>query len=184
VLAGPWLLRVLADSQIAAAAGKAENVREVGGAALLLLFAVPAALAFFDHLRRSWERRGSGTRWEQAKNLARVGYDPTYPTAWDAAFDDRTWCFVRVLTKDGNWVGGWYGEESWSTSYPEPNEIYLQAAYLLTSEGIFSAAMAPNSGGIYVRCDDARLVEFVDAPPPLASPPGTGAPAPGPTPTS
>lgn len=183
LLAGPWLLQTLADAQAAAAAGRVENVRQLGGAAVALLFGVPAAVALLDHVRRSWGRRGTGGRREKMKNIVQVFYDPTYPTAWEAAFDQRSLCFVRVLTKEGTWVGGWYGEQSWSTSYPEPKEIYLQAAYLMDADGTFGA-ITERSAGIYVRCEDARLVEFVDAPAPPSPPPGAGPAAAGSAPAS
>jgi len=55
----------------------------------------------------------------------------------------------------------WYGEDSFVSSYPEPREIFIQSAHLMTEDGTIGAEL-PGSNGLYVRCDDVRAVEFVD----------------------
>lgn len=125
------------------------HTREFGLWALLLLFLVPAALAGLDHLRL---RVG----W-----TPRLTYDPT-PRAWDFAFREIEPTYVRVLTTDGTWLGGWYGLDSFVSSYPEPREIFIETAHLMNADGSFGGEQA-GSGGLYVRCDDIRSVEFVDA---------------------
>jgi hypothetical protein len=116
--------------------------------ALLLLFVVPAAVAALDGVRRArgWTPFGGA-------------YDPT-PRAWDFAFGGLGPCFVRVLTDDGRWIGGWFGLESFATGWPEPRELFVQSAYQMSAEGMF-LRLVEGTTGIYIRCDDARLVEFV-----------------------
>lgn len=147
---GPYLVTLVRDSrpfpsvydQILA------NGRELAIWALALLFLVPALLAWLDflRLRRGWTMR--------------VTYDPT-PRAWDYAFRDIEPSYVRLLTTDGTWLGGWYGPNSFASSYPEPREIYIETAHLMHDDGSFGSEQ-PGSGGLYVPCEDIRVVEFVD----------------------
>lgn len=85
-------------------------------------------------------------------------WDPT-PSAWDFAFADRGEGWVRVQSSDGAWMGGWYGNASFASSYPDPREIFLEVGYAMNSDGEFTGEVsAPD--GIYIRCDDVRLLDF------------------------
>lgn len=123
------------------------HVRELGAWGALLLFAVPALVAAGDHLRIS---RGRGFRF---------AYDPT-PRALDFAFRGRGPCYVRVLTTTNTWLGGYFGSDSFISSYPEPREIFLESAYRMNTDGTFGIQQ-PRTG-IYIRCDDARSIEVIE----------------------
>lgn len=103
-------------------------------------------------------------RWQVVRDLlvAKLGlrrpYDPT-PSAWDASFFNRSPGWVRVLTSDGVWIGGWFGAESFASSFPHPRELYIERAYEMREDGAFTGVLSAR-GGAYVRCDDIRLVEF------------------------
>ncbi len=150
---GPYLAG-LAETRPAhpgGAAGLLAHVRQVGLLSLLLVFVVPAALAGADY-------------WRLRKGLSlRLAYDPT-PRAWDYAFREIEPTYVRVLTTDGTWIGGWFGENSFVSSYPEPREMFIQTAHLMDADGSFGAEQV-GTNGMYVRCDDIRAVEFVDGRP-------------------
>jgi hypothetical protein len=162
-LLGPQLGRLFAHMTGGKGlAGYLASARQAGLVAMLLLFVVPVALAGLDYWRTRWNVDGTRASWRHFPQL-RLAYDPT-PRAWDFAFTNREPCFVRVLTDDG-WIGGWYGPNSFAASYPEPLEIHLERAWVLDEDGAFVEAQA-NSGGLYVRCDDARAVEFLS---PLAA---------------
>lgn len=74
---------------------------------------------------------------------------------------------MRILTTDGRYLGGWYGNDSFVTSYPDVHEVFLEVAHHMGADGSFGEEVA-NSRGLYVRCDDVRLVEVLG--PPGASP--------------
>jgi len=154
VLAGPHLLSLAAEAQRAASRGQALHVRALGSWALALLFVVPTLLALLDHLRRIYVPTPSWLK---------LTYDPSYPGAWDYAFTNHSECYVRLLTTDGRWIGGWLGPDSWVSGYPEPREVFIEQAHAMDVDGTFGAAI-PDSAGLYVRCDDIRLVEFIDPP--------------------
>lgn len=149
LVAGPQIAGLLTRAQ----SQDLSTLRPLAALALLLLVLVPALLAAGDHARRLKTLKPS--------KLLRA-YDPT-PRAWDDAFTNRDPCYVRVLTADGRYIGGWYGEDSFVSSYPEPREIFLETAHLMDPDGKIGDEV-PHSAGLYIRCDDVQSVEFV-APP-------------------
>ncbi|MFE9687145.1 DUF6338 family protein [Streptomyces sp. NPDC006285] len=118
--------------------------------ALLLLFAVPALGAA---LLSQYERR-----------RLRGRYRPT-PTAWDHVFRDRGASFIRARLKDGTWVGGWYGCESYATSYPQPAELYLQSTWRMAPDGSF-VGRVDGTSGLYLRAEDIDILELLEPPSP------------------
>lgn len=131
-----------------------ESPRLSALAALLLLFAIPFTVAAVVHVRNA-RKQYPGLKWRE---LFRV-YNPV-PTAWDFANTRLEPGFIRVLTKDGLWIGGYAGEQSFFTSYPETREVFVEEAWDLDNDGAFQSAI-PASVGMWVRCDDAQLVQFL-----------------------
>lgn len=135
-----------------------DSPRSAAGLALLLIFGIPALLALIGHIVYL---RSIGVIEElqelRPKHL-RI-YDNT-PTAWDVAFRGREEQFVRILTADNKWIGGLAGEDAFATAYPENRELYLSVAYKMLDDGEFSDEVI-NSAGMWVRCDDVQLVQFV-----------------------
>jgi hypothetical protein len=127
------------------------HARLAGCLAIVLLLIVPALLGLINYLRvaRTWSLRG-------------LTYEPV-PRAWDYTFGDIEPCYVRVLTTDGRWFGGWFGERSFVSSFPEPREIYIETAHVMKSDGSFGVEQTA-SAGIYVRCDDIRVAELLRPP--------------------
>jgi len=123
----------------------------LGWLTLLLVLIVPAILALLDYVRAS-----------RTFSLRGIAYAPV-PRAWDFAFKDIEPCFVRILTVDGTWLGGWFGENSFISGFPEPREMYVEVAHVMDSEGGINEAV-PWSAGMYVRCDDVRAVELLREP--------------------
>ena len=86
-------------------------------------------------------------------------YIPT-PTAWDFASDHTRAGFVRILTKEGGWIGGYAGGGSFFSGYPEAREVFLEEAWMLDDDGVFLAPLG-GTAGVWVRCDDVQLVQFL-----------------------
>lgn len=163
-LAGKHLLRLVVARHDKSPSwqGAEQHAVALGWLALLLLFAFPVLLGVGDYMRatRSLDLRGAV-------------YNPI-PRAWDYAFRDVEPCFVRILTTDGVWLGGWFGENSFISSYPEPREIFVEVAHEMNPDGQIGEAQ-PWSAGMYVRCDDVRAVEILRQPLPSGAP-GEGGP--------
>ncbi|MDO1482245.1 DUF6338 family protein [Rhodococcus ruber] len=124
--------------------------------AIVLVFVVPSAIALAHH---GWsaKRNLPSTSWRDRFSM----YDPT-PTAWDFATRNLEPGSVRILTNDGKWIGGIAGGGSFFTSYPDPREIFLEEAWELNENGEFVQAIN-GSAGVWVRCDDVQLVQFLHA---------------------
>jgi hypothetical protein len=151
---GRPILEQLRDVQGADADKALRSVRPLAAWALLLLFVVPGSLAALTLVQSKVPR----PKWLRA---FRLSYDPT-PRAWDFAFNGISPTYVRILTADNRYIGGWYGTDSFVSSYPEPREMFLEISHQMSTDGEFGPEVA-GSAGVYVRCDDVRLIEFVDA---------------------
>lgn len=120
-------------------------------------FVLPAVLALFrlsdDHT--AWLREAKICRWF----TNRLSYDPT-PTAWDKAFQDRSPCFVRILTSQEKWIAGYYGENSYSSSFPEKHQLFLEYCYTVDADGRIGDPI-PDSEGVVVACDSAISIELI-----------------------
>lgn len=128
-----------------------------------LIFVVPIVAAFLADVASTFLLFERTT--QQLYKVLRIAdkmsrYDPT-PTAWDYASTELHGGFVRVLTKDQTWVGGYLGEKSYLSGYPESRELFLQQAWLLNDDGSFIEAVK-GSKGVWIRCDDAQLVQFLE----------------------
>ena len=162
VLFGPHLLDLIRDG-----AGKvsftvaAGHARPLGWLALLLLIIIPVLAAGLGTVGTLWGPRVR--TWPGIRRLPRITYNPT-PRAWDHAFKEAPECYVRLLMTDGSWLGGWCGQKSFVSSYPEPREIFVEKAWSMKADGAFDTEQ-PRSIGMYVRCDDVRSIEFVSSQP-------------------
>jgi hypothetical protein len=145
VAAGPWLVRLLAGGGEGPIGGVLRHPRQAGLAALVLVVVVPSAVAWAE---ATWGRR-----------RARARYEPT-PTAWDALFQGRGSCFVRVRLTSGVWVGGWLGSRSAVSAFPQQGDLYLQAQYRMGADGRFLGRV-PATGGVYVRAADVEVLEVL-----------------------
>ena len=82
-----------------------------------------------------------------------------YPTAWDFFFDRRVPVFVLVQLRNGSMLGGYYGFQSYATSFPTEGDIYLETVYELDEDGKFKEPI-DDSGGAIIRKDQYELIEF------------------------
>lgn len=143
----------------------AVNLHQAGLWAVTYLVAVPAALALFLFWASRWEWpkdlvKKVPTRARQRWKWARPAYHPV-PSTWDYAFTDIEPCYVRIQTADGKWFGGWLGENSMASSFPETPAVFVERPWFMDEKGGFSKQQ-PQVRGTWIRCDDARLIEFVD----------------------
>jgi len=147
---GPWLLNFLRGRDGKPwPAGLAERPRTAGALALLLLVLVPVLVAGAE----AWSSR----------RRKRVGLVPT-PGAWDHMFRTHGSCFVRLRLRDGTWIGGWFGERSYASAYPQDPELFLERAWRMSIDGT-PLGRIKSSRGLYVRAADVDVVELMSAEP-------------------
>ena len=135
------------------------NPRAVSAAALVLVLGVPwiaARLSFYITTASWWT---ASQAWLIAQLGLRRQWDPT-PSAWDFAFGSRGPGWIRLLTTEGQWIGGYFGYDSFASSHPDSHDIFIEVGYAMTQDGKFrDDVSAP--GGVFVRCDDIRMVDFL-----------------------
>ncbi len=84
-----------------------------------------------------------------------------HPTAkpWDYVFSQRKPYWVIVALKDGKQLGGRYDSASFASSAPAPEQIYLEEAWVLNSDGGFDRPRS-ETAGILILSSEILTVEF------------------------
>ncbi|QWC86416.1 hypothetical protein KLP28_06970 [Nocardioidaceae bacterium] len=129
-------------------------------AALLALaggIVIPSVVALVRLPEWDWVTRLR--EWAQERLPEFVTYDVT-PTAWDKTFQSSGECFIRVLNREGRWAGGYYGANSYATSFPEPQQLFLERAYVVSEDGTFEGEV-PGSAGVLLDCSDLQLLQVL-----------------------
>lgn len=88
------------------------------------------------------------------------GYMP-HPIAkpWDYVFSRRGEYWIIVTMKDGHQIAGLYGDQSFSSSSPASEQLYLQETWVLNSDGGLERPRA-DTAGIMILSQDILAVEF------------------------
>ena len=79
--------------------------------------------------------------------------------AWDYYFGRGVPCWILFRLKNGKSIGGFYGPNSFASSYPHGRDIYVEQTWVVDETGHFVAAV-PDSAGALVSFDECELVEF------------------------
>ena len=86
-------------------------------------------------------------------------YDTT-PSAWDVTFKSVPPTYVRIRMRDGSWFAGWFGTNSYASSYPDAQGLYVEIEYAVDIKGALAEPIS-GSGGSFIDCTDAVLVELL-----------------------
>jgi len=78
---------------------------------------------------------------------------------WDYVFSKRQRYWVIVHLKNGKKLGGVYDENSFASSYPAEEQIYLEEIWKLDDEGRFLNPIERSKGMIILK-DEIVAVEF------------------------
>lgn len=100
--------------------------------------------------------------WYKIRNTEPIKKRAHHPIGkpWDYVFSKREWYWTIVTLKDGSKVAGKYGSKSFSSSNPESEQIYLEEAWLLNSDGGFERPTSQTKGIIIVS--DIQTVELFE----------------------
>lgn len=84
-----------------------------------------------------------------------------HPTAkpWDYIFAQRKPYWIIVTLKDGKQFAGRYDSTSFASSAPAPEQLYLEATWVLNSDGGFERPRS-ETAGILILSSDIMTVEF------------------------
>ena len=83
------------------------------------------------------------------------------PKSWDHFFGKKECCFILVHLGNDRVIGGLYGPDSFASSYPEKEDIYLQEVWKIDEKGKFLERI-PGSKGLLVNSDVIEYIEFFD----------------------
>jgi Family of unknown function (DUF6338) len=157
---GEWLVNAFSWE------GIRDHPRRAGAIGLVLGIAVPSATAFVIHGRPKWmldhlSRLSKGHLYRRLSGWLRptTGYEST-PTAWDWAAPNRGGTYVRVRIDLGKWVGGWFGDESFLSTYPESRDIFIERQHAVGPDGKFGN-MVEGSAGVWLSVESGYVVEWV-----------------------
>ncbi|WP_394255349.1 DUF6338 family protein [Pseudoclavibacter helvolus] len=144
-----------------------KNPRFLGLAVLGFYVAVPTFVSLILHRRRlkwtspRWAIDGEGTvkrglTWMLLPR-SKHGYN-SVPSAWNHATEQNHHAWVRIRRRNGEWVGGWFTEGSFVTTYPEPRSIYIAHQYCMTDDGNFQGENPIPGAGVFLMINDDDIV--------------------------
>ena len=79
---------------------------------------------------------------------------------WDYVFAKRESYWVIVNLRNGQKVGGRFGEKSFASSYPAKEQIYLEEVWELDEKGKFLHPIKRSRGAIILSDKDILSLEF------------------------
>jgi Family of unknown function (DUF6338) len=132
-----------------------ENSLAIATLAFCVLFVSPVltGLAIPQIVESEWGKR---TR-ERFQMMHPV------PKAWDYFFRLGTPCWVVATMKDGHVLAGWYGMNSFASSFPAQEDLYLEKTCNLSPEGRILQVRESSQGAI-IRMEEVRMLEMFESP--------------------
>lgn len=94
------------------------------------------------------------------KPIAKYTINP-FSKPWDFKFYKRESSWIIVHLKDGRKIGGIFHKDSFASSYPSEEQIYLETVWKLDDDGGFEKPIE-RSKGIIILKDEIAAVEFFE----------------------
>lgn len=111
-----------------------------------VIFVSPILLVF------SW-------KWLRTTNLAQNNAPHPVLKPWDYVFMQRRFYWVKVILKNGDVIGGLYRNKSFASSYPAPEQIFLEQTWIIGEKGGFERPKN-DSAGIIILSDEIAYIEL------------------------
>lgn len=137
-----------------------EHLRRYALAGFAAAIGIPALTACGWHLVRTTDWWKALVAKVRPSNWTVV--DPR-PSGWDVAFEAVAPSFVRVQMKDGGWYAGWFGENSYASSWPDPPTLFVELSYHVDTTGTIGDVVDGSAGSV-IDCTEAVLVELLQPP--------------------
>jgi hypothetical protein len=83
------------------------------------------------------------------------------PKSWDYFFSKRKYCFMLIHLNSDRVIGGLYGFDSFTSSYPEKEDVYLQEVWKVDKEGKFIEKV-PDTKGLLINNDVIEYIELFE----------------------
>lgn len=95
---------------------------------------------------------------ESSETVRRIFLNPT-PTAWDHFFGKEEPCFILFHLRDGKMIGGLYTDGSFSSSFPNQQDIYISEVWRVNEDGEFIEKV-DQTMGMLIRRSKVDYMEF------------------------
>lgn len=101
--------------------------------------------------------------WKWLRTRKWVGKHTIHPIArpWDYVFSKREPAWVIVHMKDGSVIGGRFDANSFASSWPAPEQLYLEELWELDAQRAFKNVI-PRSHGAIILGADIRAIEYFE----------------------
>lgn len=99
--------------------------------------------------------------WSKIRKTEFVQKNAPHPTpkAWDYVFSQRKSYWVKVTLKNGDVIGGLFHTNSFASSAPAEEQIYIEETWILNDEGGFER-MKNDSAGVIILSSEISHIEF------------------------
>ena len=100
--------------------------------------------------------------WKYLREMEFIQKFVPHPTQkpWDFVFAQRGTYWIIVTLKNGEKIAGMYGPNSFASSAPAEEQIYLEEQWVLNDDGGFDRAVEQTSG-IIIISSEIRSVELM-----------------------
>ena len=99
--------------------------------------------------------------WKWLRSTDFVQKNAPHPTAkpWDYVFSQRKTYWVKVVLKNGTVIGGRYSNQSFASSAPAIEQLYLEESWILNNNGGF-LRKKNNTAGVIVLSSEISYLEL------------------------
>lgn len=80
---------------------------------------------------------------------------------WDYVFFQKKSYWIKITLKDGSKIGGKYSDQSFSSSFPAEEQIFLEESWVINLEGGFERPKN-RTAGILIFGSEVACLEFFD----------------------
>lgn len=82
------------------------------------------------------------------------------PKSWDYFFSKREECFILIHLTNGSLIGGIYSNDSYASSYPESEDLYIEEIWKIDEKGHFINKLE-GTKGLWVPKSSYDYIEFL-----------------------
>jgi hypothetical protein len=87
-------------------------------------------------------------------------------TSFDYYFDRKEPVFVRLRLKNGEVIGGYFGNKSYASGYPTEGDLYLEAVYSISEDDDKFLEPIEGTDGLLITKDEYCYMELLSVPKP------------------
>ena len=120
----------------------------------LLLFIVPIIVGIF------LAKIILSDKFRQLQKWLGITMISPIPKAWDSYFSRGIPCWVLITLNDGIKIGGFWGPDSFASSFPSSEDIYLEALGEIDENGNFK--VIKNTAGALIEREKIKFIEFFE----------------------